>query len=88
MKTLCVGDEVTDDRVLRHESVRIVAAVAAAGQLHGPVGYDEAEALPTPAPGLPHPAPLENDMLDACSVELMAERKSGLSRADDGNING
>ena len=88
MKTFRVGHEVADNLVPRHEAVRVIAAIATARQLHRPVGYDEAEAFPAPAPGLPHPAPLENDVLDARGGELMAKRQSGLSRADDDDVKG
>ncbi len=84
--TLRVADEVADNLVLRHESVGIIAAVAAARQLHGPVGNDKAEAVPAPAPCLPDSASVENDVLYARRSQFVAERKSGLSRADDDDV--
>src|SRR5260370_31810535 len=87
-KTLGVGDEVTDDLVLWHESVRILSAIAAAGQLDRPIGNDKAEAVPAPAPCLTDTAPFENDVVNACTGELVAHRKPCLSGADDHGVDG
>src|SRR2546428_9588426 len=86
VEALRVRDKVADDLVPGHEAVGVIAAIASAGELDGPVWNDEAEAVPAPTPGLPHPAALENDVLDARRRELVANRKSTLSRADDYNI--
>src|SRR4030088_191982 len=82
-KAFRVGDEVIDDLGLWHESIGIISAVAAAGQLDRPVGDDEAEAVPAPTPGLADPAPLEHEMVNTGGHELVAQRKSSLSRAND-----
>src|SRR5256714_10446878 len=85
-KTLRVGDEVTDDVVLRHESVRVVSAVVSTGQLHRPVGNDKAEAVPAPTPRLANPASLENDVLATGGSDLVAQGKPGLPSADDDDV--
>src|SRR5260370_29412242 len=87
-KTRCESDEVVDNLRLWHESVRILSAIAAAGQLDRPVGNDKAEAVPAPTPCLTDPAPFENDVVNACSSELVAHRKPGLSGADDHGVDG
>ena len=65
---------------------RIVAVVVVAGQLDAPVRRDEAEAVPAPAPGLPDPAALEHDVLDAGLRQLAAGREPGLTAADDDRL--
>src|SRR6266852_5290871 len=86
-KTRCVSDEVVDNLHLRHESVRILSAIAAAGQLDRPVGNDKAEAVPAPTPCLTDPAPFEDDVVNTRRGELVAERKPGLSSAHNNGIN-
>ena len=87
-KAFRVGDEVIHDLVLRHESVRVISAITAARQLDRPVGDDEAEALPPPAPCLADPALLENDVVKPGGRELVAQRKPSLSSANDDHVNG
>ena len=71
------------DLVARREAVRALSVVGVAGQLHGPVRCDEAEAVPASSPRLPDAAPLEHDMLDAGLRQLMADGQPGLTGADD-----
>src|ERR1700724_987893 len=64
-ETLGVCDQVADDLVPGHESVGIISAIALARQLDRPVGNDQAEAVPAPAPCLANSSPLENDVVNA-----------------------
>jgi hypothetical protein len=73
--------------VAPHEPVRIGSVIGRAGELHGPVRGDDAEAVPAVAPCLRDPSALEDEVLDAALGELVAGRKPRLARADDDDIN-
>src|SRR6202158_295784 len=64
VEALRVRHQVADDLVPGHEAVGVIAPVATTGKLDGPVRNHEAKAVPSPPPGLPYPAPLENDVFD------------------------
>ena len=74
--------QIGHDLVTRHEAVRIRPVVGMARQPAAPVGRDEAEALPAPAPGLAHTAALEHDMGHVPGRELEAHGEPGLAGAD------
>ena len=82
-EALRVALEMGDDFVSGHEAVRVVSCVLAAGQLQVPVGRHEAEAVPPVSPALPHPSPLEHDVVDPAMLELVARGQSGRAGADD-----
>ena len=57
-----------------------------AGQLDAPIGSDQAEAIPSSAPGLADAATFEDDVLAPKRGELVAYCQTGLARADDYEI--
>jgi len=80
--------EEADDLVALIERIRIFAVVKLIGKLHAPVRCHEAEALPTPPPGLPYPPLLEHDMRNAVLGELMTGCKPGLTGTHNHDIEG
>ncbi len=75
------------DIVSGHEPIGIAPLVVAAWELQSPVGEYQAEAVPTSPPRLAYLAALEDDMLDPCVRELVAQGETGLSCADHHNVN-
>jgi hypothetical protein len=65
-----------------HEAVGIVAGIDAPGELDGPVRRDQTEAVPAVTPSLSHPRPLNDDVLNPESGELMADRQARLPAPD------
>ena len=81
-----VALEVRHDLIAGHEAVGVAAVVGMAGELDEPVRSDQTEAVPAPPPALPHPVPLEHDMVDALVRELMADREPCLAGADNDDL--
>src|SRR5262245_2256526 len=75
-----------DDRISRQEPVRIVATVSPAREPYRPVGRDETEAVPAPAPRLPDQAALQHDVVHSRPDQVAAEREPGLAGSDHGDI--
>ena len=71
------------DLVTRHEAVGIAADVCAARKLHRPVRRDQAEAVPTIAPGLCDAGPLEDSVLEPKSRQFVTHREAGLTGPHD-----
>ena len=71
-----------DEVVAGEVAVGVVAVVGVAGQVDGPVGGDQAEAVPASAPGLRNPSALEDDVVDARVGQLMADGQAGLPGPD------
>ena len=78
-----VALEVAHELVAGHEAVGVRPVVRVAGELHAPIGSDEAEAVPAPAPGLSDPASLEHHVPHAGLRELAAYGEPGLTATDD-----
>src|SRR5438067_13747438 len=78
--------EVRDDRIARHEPVRIFAGIRAAGKKDGPVRGDEAERVPASAPGLADSAALQHEVINTGSRQLVAHRETGLPRTDHDDV--
>ena len=78
--------EVRDDRVARHESVRIVARICAARKSNRPVRRDEAEGVPASTPGLADASALQDNMVHAGGRQLVAHGETGLPGADHDDI--
>jgi hypothetical protein len=76
------------DFVSGHETIRIIPVVMAAGQLHGPVGNDQAETVPAPAPRIGDLAALEDDVFDPCLRKLVAQGEPGLAGTHQDDVNG
>ena len=76
--------EVSDDLVLFHEAVRIVAGIRVARQCALPVRRDETERIPTLlAPGVRDGLLFEHKVIEACLLQVIADRQTRLPAADD-----
>ncbi len=77
-----VALQVRDDLVTWHEAVRVRPVVVAAGKPNHPVRRHQAEAVPAPSPRLAYASPLEHDMVNAGSRQLVTRGEAGLAGAD------
>jgi len=77
---------VSDDRVARDESLRVVAVVGKARQSHRPIWSDQAESVPTTAPGVGYAPALQHHVVEARLGEFVAEREAGLTAAHDDDL--
>src|SRR5262245_35211619 len=85
MESLDVVLEIGDDLASQHEAIRVVAVVLGAREPGLPVGCVECERVPAViAPSLARPVRLlEDEMVAAFPGQVVADRKPGLSAADD-----
>jgi hypothetical protein len=81
-----VSDEMLDDLVSSHEPVRVITLVLEAGQLNGPVGRHETEAVPACVPRPADPAALQDHVIDPGSRQLVAQGEPGLPGSDHRDI--
>ena len=73
-----------DDFGDRAVAVRIVAGVAEPRQAALPVGGEQPQRVPAlRAPGVGHPPPLENDVVDRALGQTPAHGEPGVAGADD-----
>jgi len=75
-----------DDRVARHEAVRVVPRVRAARKTDGPVRGDQAERVPASAPRLADSSALQDDVIHAGSRQLVAHGETGLPSTDHDDV--
>src|SRR5215510_794123 len=80
--------EVDDDLVAGHEAVRVPPPIFGARQVCLPVGCVEGEGIPAVVtPGVSRPVRLlDNKMMAVLLCQVVAERKAGLSCADNDGV--
>src|SRR5262249_52747111 len=72
--------------VARHEAVGVRSVIRVSREVALPVRRHQAEAVPALLlPDVHHGCFFENQVVNATFLQVIAERKAGLSAADDGN---
>ena len=61
--------------VTKHEAFGVITVVGEAWELAEPVRGNQAERVPTPTPGVPDPAAIENQVIPAGPLQIPANRK-------------
>ena len=71
--------KMADNPFLRHEAIRIRPGICPTWELNRPVRRDQAKAIPPIPPRLTDSTPLNHEMLNTASSQLMADRQTSLA---------